>query len=368
MSSNNNQQEDDTLMKRQERFWMIVLGFVALTINGAAGAMALEEEHFSYYVDNRTGEQIEYSVPFYITAVRRTITEQGTEFRLYTKGKLHSPAIEHAAFTVEIAYDDVVVAYGHNYMFPGLLGPGQVGVVRYGGADLLAVGTIYFQQDHILIRVPMLLASPRIALMRYLPSQEVLEHASGGLFSAVTSFVRLKQTVRGVLPPWPSPHFLQQRWQPGQQVSVPSSPNDRPNLGERVRGSDTGIWPRDISLTDDPYLDIGNGKLLGWGIEQGWSPNPGYDGSDAWVGIVGEDRNGDGKLQPGEVTGVIGRCGEGAADNNYYVDENGYVHWENYNPDGSLRRHYIYDPNRDILKIYEPGKKEHIYMGPPQRW
>lgn len=80
------------------------------------------------------------------------------------------------------------------------------------------------------------------------------------------------------------------------------------------------------------------------------------------------DSNRDCRIDPGEVTGVIGRCEPGFGDNNFYVDKDGLVHYENYNPDGSIRKHYIYDPNRDILKIYVPGRRDHIYMGPPTQW
>jgi len=153
-------------------------------------------------------------------------------------------------------------------------------------------------------------------------------------------------------------------------VVVPG--DDRPRLGDRI--CNPRIWPRGISLFPDEFgVDLGNGKLVEWGLEQGRFPYGGYDGSDAWVGLVGTDQNGDGKLQPEEVEGVIGRCPVGGVDNNFYVDEDGTVHWLNYDdPKGpeKVNLPYIYDPRRDILKRYKgsQGDGTLIYIGPPRDW
>jgi hypothetical protein len=210
-----------------------------------------------------------------------------------------------------------------------------------------------------------------VVLVRYLPSRDDVERAGT---VPVASYHWIKRNIRGNLPGWPVEIFHSQQrqrrqptitWQPGQEVRVPSDPSDRPNLGDRVKGGK--IWPRDISLLPDDGAVKVDDKIIEWGLEQGWSPNPGYDGTDAWVGLVGVDQNGDGRLQPGEVTGVIGRCPPGGADNDFYVDEKGYVHWINYDARGNINMHYIYDPSRDLLKIFD-GSGRLIYVGPPQNW
>ena len=71
--------------------------------------------------------------------------------------------------------------------------------------------------------------------------------------------------------------------------------------------------------------------------------------------------------------GVIGRCPVGGVDNNFYVDEDGTVHWLNYDdPKGpeKVNLPYIYDPRRDILKRYKgsQGDGTLIYIGPPRDW
>lgn len=333
-----------------------------------AESRIFSQTHVAYYVDSETGQQVEYTVPFRIVNYRWSYSESGTDFWVDIKGSLNSTELAHSVFSLEVSSGDLVIAYSNNFVFPGLDEPSSVGVIRYDGATLVARGNIEFGSDYIHIFVPLRIETPRIALLRYLPSEQDVVRASGGLFSAITSYVWGKRNVYGALPSWPAPYGLQQRWQRGQQMSVPTSPSDRPTLRrDRVIGQGNGIWPRDISLTDDPWLGVGD-KSIGWGLEQGGFPYGGFDRSDAWVGLVGEDSNRDGRIDPGEVTGVIGRCEPAFGDNNFYVDKDGIVHYENYNPDGSIRKHYIYDPNRDILKIYVPGKREHIYMGPPTRW
>ncbi|GIV05015.1 MAG: hypothetical protein KatS3mg016_0590 [Fimbriimonadales bacterium] len=100
-------------------------------------------------------------------------------------------------------------------------------------------------------------------------------------------------------------------------------------------------------------------------------PWPGPDQSDAYVGIVGTDTNGNGRLDPEEVEGVIGLCPPDGSLNSFYVDEQGYVHWENREKgnESNVRpdTHYIYDPSRNILKIYDSNGNL-IYIGPPSNW
>ncbi|CUU34323.1 MAG: hypothetical protein N2045_09200 [Fimbriimonadales bacterium] len=355
---------------------IVVISAAIVALTGAiASAQLLDGTDTRFYIDRDTDLAVEYRVPFRVIGLRWFYHSNGsTEFRIDIEGDLNSPELNEAVYTIEIICGervpgDLVVAYSHNYVFPGMLHEDQVGVVRYEDASMLAEGSIWFEENQICIKVPFIVNSPRVVLMRYLPSARSELRARGGLFGAIASYVWIKRNVYGAIPPWPRPSFLlQRRWERGRQEAVPTSGTDSPRLGERIRGSDTGIWPRDISLTDDPCLDIGGGKLVGWGLEQGGFPYGGYDGTDAWVGLIGEDRNRDGKLQPDEVTGVIGRCGEGGADNDFYVDEDGYVHWINYDKNGKILRHYIYDPNRDLLKIYEPNKPEPVYQGPPRQW
>lgn len=195
------------------------------------------------------------------------------------------------------------------------------------------------------------------------------------MFGQIASYCWFKRGERGVLPGWPiADEFIltqqQQggtvRWERGQQISVPSF-GDRPRLGERISGGQSRLWPKDISLIpEEGAVSLGGGIIIEWGLEQGSFPFPGYDSSDAWVGLIGTDQNGDGRLQPGEVTGVIGRCNPNQADNDYYVDEKGFIHWKNYG-NNELKFHYIYDSSRDLLKIFDESGNL-IYIGKPSGW
>jgi hypothetical protein len=162
-------------------------------------------------------------------------------------------------------------------------------------------------------------------------------------------------------------------WQPGHIVDVPaeSEPSDLAN-DPRYRGGEGRLWPKDISVPEnEPGVKIPGNKIVNWGFEHGPMPWPGPDQSDAYVGIVGTDTNGNGRLDPEEVEGVIGLCPPDGSLNSFYVDEQGYVHWENREKgnESNVRpdTHYIYDPSRNILKIYDSNGNL-IYIGPPSNW
>ncbi len=147
--------------------------------------------------------------------------------------------------------------------------------------------------------------------------------------------------------------------------------SDPPQPGPRFRDPN---WHRPIStIPDDGAANRGRTRLnpyhdmiIEYGIEHGWWPDPRFDASDSLIGLVGIDFNDDGRLQQHEIIGVIGRCGVFMGDNDFYIDEKGYIHWENYSGD-TVVYHYIYDPNRNILTIYDKDGNR-IYEGPPTNW
>ncbi|BCW94668.1 MAG: hypothetical protein KatS3mg018_0150 [Fimbriimonadales bacterium] len=360
-------------MKRRNVRW--ISAHLGLILACQWGYHAHTQEPEFWYIDKFSGEARYYTVPLKITDFQWEPSEIGTIYTIAIKSFGEIP--HNAVYTLEIHYADFMVVYNHNYPdIPGASGPSTVDILTRHGAHRLGSGEIHYYGDTIEIAVPIQTEEiPSIVIMRYLPTQSDAEEAIGGLHGAIVSYLWIKRNIKGAIPGWPyQAHWQQSQqgrtvsWQPRNDVSVPTDSSDRPRLGDRVRGGNNRIWPRDISLLpDDGAVDLGGGRLIEWGLEQGWFPYGGYDGTDAWVGLVGIDQNGDGRLQPGEVTGVIGRCGPNGADNDFYVDGQGYVHWINYDENGKINHHYIYDPSRDILKIYD-SKGNLIYMDPPTGW
>jgi len=324
-----------------------------------------------WYIDLRTDKPVTYYIPMDVLGLDQEQTLDFTRFTVHLKR--YFPVPPNSVYTIEIHFEDFVIVHAHNCTVPGAADSGVSVVERYG-ATLIATGECEFDavNGDAVLSVPVSISEPpMVVLVRYLPSRDDVERAGT---VPVASYHWIRRNIRGNLPGWPVEIFHSQQrqrgqptiiWQPGQVVGVPADPSDRPNLGDRVSGG--RIWPRDISLIpDDGAVKVGD-KIIEWGLEQGWFPWGGYDGTDAWVGLVGVDQNGDGRLQPGEVTGVIGLCPPGGADNDFYVDEKGYVHWINYDRRGNINRHYIYDPSRNLLKIFD-GSGRLIYQGPPQNW
>lgn len=329
----------------------------------------------NWFLDVSTGEVEYYESPLKITDVKWEHTPSSSRF--YIAYDRHCDVSVDAVYTVEIHFSDFIIVYSHNYSnVPGACSESGVDVIERYGSRWIGYGEAVWHISYLEISVPFSVPeTPTIVIMRYLPSQASLERASGGLFASVASYYWIKRNLRGVLPGWPIsnyPRFQQQQqlptiiWERGQVLSPPTH-GDRPRLGDRLPGGI--LWPRDIStIPDDGAVRLPGNKLIEWGLEQGWYPSGGFDQSDAWVGIVGIDHNGDGQLQPSEIIGVIGRCEPGVgADNDFYVDERGYVHWINYDRDGNKVRHYIYDPTRNILKIFDDSGNL-IYQGPPWWW
>jgi len=326
-----------------------------------------------WYIDLHTSKPVTYYIPMDVSGLDQEQTLDSTRFTVHLKR--YFPVPPNSVYTIEIHYEDFVIVHAHNCTVPGAADGGASVVERYG-ATLIATGECEFDavSGNAIFSVPVSISEPpMVVLVRYLPSRDDVDRAGA---VPVASYHWIRRNIRGNLPGWPVEIFyFQQRqrsqptiiWQPGQEVRVPLGPSDRPRLGDRVEGGRGSIWPRDISLIpEDGAVKVGD-KTIEWGLEQGYSPYPGYDGTDAWVGLVGVDQNGDGRLQPGEVTGVIGRCPPEGADNDFYVDKKGYVHWINYDERGNITRHYIYDPSRDLLKIFD-GSGRQIYIGPPQNW
>lgn len=243
-----------------------------------------------YFVDLDTDETVRYEVPFLISSLAWRTYSAGTEFWIELSEEVDWNRLRKSVFTVEIHCGDVVIAYANNFDYPSLE-PRSLGVVNYYTGQLVGTGEIYFNRTSIHIRVPLRL-SPEILIYRYLPSVESAKRANG-LLGAVADYIMVKRTFRGNLPGFPKrfPYQQQQgpsRWQSGEEQVVTPGTNDNPPLGDRVRGG--RIWPRDISLIPGEYgIDLGNGKIIEWWLEQGWYPYPGYDGTDAWVGIVGTE-------------------------------------------------------------------------------
>lgn len=293
-------------MKRQNLRW--ISAHLGLIFACQFGHYAHTQEPEFWYIDEHTGQPRYYTAPLQIVGFQWEPSEVGTLYTVTIKSFHEIP--RDAVYTLEIHYADFMVIYNHNYPdVPGASGPSTVDILTRYGAHRLGSGEIHFYRDSIAITVPMqVVETPTIVLMRYLPSKSDVEEASGGLHGAVVSYLWIKRNIKGAIPGWPYQAYWQQSqqgqtvsWGPWQEVAVPTDPSDRPRPGDRVRGGGSGIWPRDISLLPgDGAVSLGGGKLIEWGLEQGWFPYGRYDGTDAWVGLVGNDQNGDGRLQPNQ--------------------------------------------------------------------
>ncbi len=368
----------------------------------------------SWYVDRFTGQIVQFPIPFTLDQIQVVRGEQSTRFDLSISPYDYALLSDDSVYILEIHTKSLVIVYTHNFNdVPGVMDDNRVSVIRRRGATRIAEGTIQLDTTNskITVIVPIILPDELVAVVfRYLPNVSHLERVSGGrpprvdhLILSADPFIRI--------PGWPrggSQQLTQQQRrlsQSGGQSRQPGGQQRRQGRGggssgggtaeewtgghmdvpvpedgsipwndPRFRGGDGKPWPRDISVPDspeEPGVKLPGDVIVNWGFEHGPNPWPGPDGSDAWVGIVGHDDNENGRLDPGEVEGVIGLCPPDGSVNNFYVDDQGFVHWENRkkgNEDAERPDlHYIYDPRTNTLKIYDK-ERGLIYTGPPENW
>ncbi|GIV09624.1 MAG: hypothetical protein KatS3mg019_1715 [Fimbriimonadales bacterium] len=372
-----------------------------------------DETPRSWYLDRFTEQAVSFSLPFVMKGVEVTNTERSTRFVLSAQPAGQSLQVpENSVFILEFHTKDLAVIYAHNFTgIPGVRDNNAVNVIRRRGAVWITGGTIHFNSEdkQIVVEIPTVIQLEQLiaVVYRYLPDVSDLERVSGQR-PPMADYLKQSTDPFTRLPGWPyytsgnnvhqqrravqsrdqsrqQPGGQQRRsprsgggrsvpWQPGTITEVPID-NDSSSWNDpRFQGGDGKPWPRDISVPsspNEPGVQLPDGKIVNWGFEHGPLPFARPDRSDAWVGIIGEDDNRNGRLDPEEVEGVIGLCPPDGSVNNFYIDEQGYVHWENRKKGHEDAQrpdlHYIYDPSRNILKIYDSNGNL-IYIGPPENW
>lgn len=376
----------------------------------------------SWFLDKHTEQTVYFDLPFALDTLSVEQRQDETRFIL-SISNLRQPVglPEDSVFLLEIHTHDLVIVYTHNApIVPGVSEDRKVHVLRRKGAILQAEGRIQFDWNgsQIVVSIPANIPIENLwgAVYRYLPSTSDMQRVAGGRPPLVDYVVLTDNPFARRYPGWPyrqNQNRLQQQrrqpnnnqgqsrqqsrgqqrvnpgggtspgqpveWEPGDFVDVPMASEDASHLADdsRFRGGRNRPWDRDISIPsgdtvkDEPGVKLPGNKIINWGFEHGPFPWPGADRSDAIVGVEGTDRNNNGRLDPDEVEGVVGLCPPDGSVNSFYVDPEGYVHWENRKKGNENNErpdtHYIYDPQRDILKIYDSNGNL-VYMGPPRNW
>lgn len=154
---------------------------------------------------------------------------------------------------------------------------------------------------------------------------------------------------------------------PYQLVPRPGVPHDFPRIpplpgtpkpgdfnGDGRPGWDTG-WYAFLPDLGDVF------------VSEVITDRPGGPSQDSMITVIDHDTNGNGQLDPSEVSAVIGQCVFVPGLNAVYVEEiDGveYVHHLNKEDGTNNGFHYIYNTQTGLLKVYDMQGNP-IYFGPP---
>lgn len=152
-------------------------------------------------------------------------------------------------------------------------------------------------------------------------------------------------------------------------IGVPGGARAPAPAGMPPTGDITGDGNDDWDFDSDTIIPNSDIIVDVWTSDN--KPDTPGNHEDSIIFVIGHDTNGNGKLDVGEQTHIIGECVFPGGRNQGWIKKEGdgvwYAHWVNVHPITGEKFHYIYNTQTGILKIYnEDGVL--VYIGPPEGW
>lgn len=143
-------------------------------------------------------------------------------------------------------------------------------------------------------------------------------------------------------------------------------------------------WPRPGDINGDGVpdydypVDIG---VVGYILIDVWVV-PTSDTTADYVLVIGQDTNGNGRLDVGEIWYPIGECPWSHGVNKGYIGTDGKIYWESFNDTnmngkwdpGEQKKTFIYIPNTgELVVIFDPDGPggqlpREVYRGDPRSY
>ena len=345
---------------------------------------------WTFYYDLSLREMSNYFVPAWVGIRSYTVETTETGHRLTVQFPGSIPTRIDGLMTVEIYFGEYAIVYsGGSYTYRSTppIESGRAGIVSFtDGAYLQTMAIpVTVQGSNLMFDVPT--SSPIdwdsiwLLVVRYLPSSVDPTRVGGGFQSCVVDFVNLTAS-HIPLPPHPPHESLRALPNQGEQTDIfvfypppgykpgdrtwncPPTPRDSRPRPSDLDGNGRKDWDYPIDLPVD------NGKMIDLrGLDKD-------ETDDRFVLFVGTDSNSNGRLDDDEIETPIGECPTLGGLNFGYLDDRGYVHWENTDPQTGAKRHFIYDPRTGGLKVYldpngkgpAPGRKVYPPARSGQEW
>jgi hypothetical protein len=404
--------------------------FILLVLGIYCSAVTYSQPRQDYFVHAETLQPITYLIPDFAVLSDVSIEPNQDRYRisLTVEANLPHNLSDRGRMVMEVwfrhidspplGYDRAVVyaAGGIEYPSAPCLLPGQAGLIEWkrdeDKAVKLASIDVQVAGNQVHLQVPSGLLSgyePIMAVVRYLPSDVNLVHVGGGFGMCTSSSRLLDDRLRNgslVLPPFPPSHrkvsftgnsggggngrgFLRDDHRPFPFV-IPPSRRGIPGMGVPIHIPDKSPprfperWPRPGDINGDGVpdydypVDIG---VVGYILIDVWVV-PTSDTTADYVLVIGQDTNGNGRLDVGEIWYPIGECPWPHGVNKGYIGTDGKIYWESFNDTnmngnwdpGEQKKTFIYIPNTgELVVIFDPDGPggqlpREVYRGDPRSY
>jgi len=409
------------------RVWSICvrLVFVAMAIH--CSALIYSQPREDYFIHSETLQPVTYQIPDFAVLSNVNIIHGQDEHLILvmTEANLPINLSDRGRMTIEIwfrrhaspplQYERAVVyaAGGIDYPSDPRLLAGQAGLIQWDRDARRAVKLASIEAQVVDNQVRLRVASellrgyePVIAVIRYLPSDVNLNHVGGGFGMRISSSNLLDDSLRGrsiSLPPFPPSlskpsfsgnrdgggsggGFLRDERQPFPFV-IPPSRRGTPGTGVPVTIPDTSPpsdpdrWPRPGDINGDGVHDYdypSDTPVVGYILIDVWVV-PTSDTTADYVLVIGQDTNGNGRLEANEIWYPIGECPWPHGVNSGYIGTDGKIYWESFNDangnknwdPGEPQKTFIYIPQTgELVVIFDPDgpggqPPREVYRGNP---
>ena len=359
----------DTVARDMRRlFKSFVLGVMALASVGA------NAQHSEMWLNRLNGVAASFTVPSWMEISSASVSTAGANTQVQFTMGASVPGTISDVVCFEAQFGNRLIALplgGYTLGSSPNLGPGQVGVMDIPSGTIVAYGSYSVNGSELTIQAPTSSLggySARIAATCYLPGGTELSLNVGNFGGQLGDYYDLDPALANVhtlLPMHPEGSGGSLRFNELPQLPVhfpwiiPGGITFPPQPGQ-------GTWAASIGPTHEGGYDFG--------VSAPWPGRPGYYVNLYSIGGAfrigyGYDTNGNGRLDPSEVTQWVAKCGYDGGRNGYFgwfqgADGKWYFTWRNYSHNLHQSMTYVYDPWNNILKVYNQNAIL-VYQGPP---